>query len=334
MSRMNVLSGGPHLSVQDLGRKGLFASGISVGGAADPLALCEAAALLKCPIVPAIEMAGHGGRFSFDQTTDVALTGASMRATLNGRPLVWGALHRIEAGDVLVIGAAENGVYGYLTPRGGVLTERFFESRSVQASAGIGRALETGDTIPIASGTGALLKLKQPDRFSGGMVRFIEGPQTHLFSDETLARFSATTFTRDTRGNRQGIALASDGAGFSAEGQLSRVSDFITVGDIQMTGDGKPYVLLADCQTIGGYPRIGTVLPADLPKIAQARAGTVLRFERITLEEADRLSFDPAEEARALARTTSPLVRDPQDIADLLGYQLISGMIRGDEEWL
>ena len=70
---------------------------------------------------------------------------------------------------------------------------------------------------------------------------------------------------------------------------MGQVSDFITEGDIQMTGDGTPFVLLADCQTMGGYPRIGTVIPADLSRIAQALPGTKLSFRFIELEEAEAL---------------------------------------------
>lgn len=334
MTQFIIQSGGPHLSLQDFGRLGHFASGISVGGAADPLALCEAAALLGGVKGASLEMAGHGGRFRFDETCDVALTGAPMRASVEGRQLLWGAVHRIEAGALLDIGAVEKGVYGYLTPRGGILSQNILGSRSVQSSAGIGSAIASGDTFPVGGGSGSLVKLRQSDRFSGGLIRFVKGSQSHLFDADTFVRFEETEFKRDQRGNRQGVALASEGRGFTAEGQLSRVSDFITVGDIQMTGDGRPYVLLADCQTIGGYPRIGTVIPADIPKIAQAGVGTPLRFQCVSLAEADALHFQPEKETHSLRKNVEPLVRDPSDITDLLSYQLIGGMIAGDEEWL
>lgn len=334
MTQIIIQSGGPHLSLQDFGRLGHFASGISVGGAADPLALCEAAALLGGALGASLEMAGHGGRFRFDETCDVALTGAPMRASVEGKPLLWGAVHRIEKGAMLEIWATERGVYGYLTPRGGILSDEILGSRSVQSSAGIGSAISGGESFRIGGGTGALVKLRQQDRFSGGLIRFVKGSQSHLFDGATFARFEETGFKRDPRGNRQGVALAFDGIGFAAEGQLSRVSDFITVGDIQMTGDGRPYVLLADCQTIGGYPRIGTVIPADLPKIAQAGIGAPLRFAAISLDGADRLYVPHDKEIQAMKRNIEPLVRDPHEIADLLAYQLIDGMITGDEEWL
>jgi allophanate hydrolase len=98
-----------------------------------------------------------------------------------------------------------------------------------------------------------------------------------------------------------------------------------------LTGDGVPYVLLSECQTMGGYPRIGTVIPQDLPRIAQATPGTALRFTPLGLEEADALWQDEADQLKALRRRVQPLRRDPHDIPDLLSYQLIGGVIRGDE---
>ena len=90
-----------------------------------------------------------------------------------------------------------------------------------------------------------------------------------------------------------------------------------------MTGDGTPYVLLAECQTIGGYPRIGTVLPVDLPKVAQARAGEELRFRFVTVDEAEAAWQSDGDILASLKRSRIPHIRDPQDIADLLAYDLI-----------
>ena len=99
-----------------------------------------------------------------------------------------------------------------------------------------------------------------------------------------------------------------------------------------MTGDGTPYILLAECQTMGGYPRIGTVIPADLPRVAQAAPGQVLRPRAISVEEADALWRSDVDLLRAARARVAPLRRDPHDIPDLLSYQLIGGVIRGDED--
>jgi biotin-dependent carboxylase-like uncharacterized protein len=334
-ARLDVLKTGPGVSVQDLGRPGMAAAGLSRGGAADRLALLEAAALLGLPEpVAGLEMAALGGDFTVTATTRVALSGAPMRAHLDGAPLLWGAAHRVQPGQILSLGAAVAGSYGYLTPAGGIRTPEILGSRAAHLAAGIGAPVRAGDSLPIGADPAAQATptaLSVPDRFGGGTLRFLAGPQTALFGRGTLARFQVTAFRRGPVGNRQGVRLDHDGAGFAAGGSADLVSDLIVAGDIQMTGAGVPYVLLAECQTIGGYPRIGTVLPCELPIVAQAQPGAVLRFRLIGLDEADRLTLPDAATLQALRARVRPLRRDPAGIGDLLGYQLISGVTRGDD---
>ncbi len=335
MSGLEVLEAGPGLSVQDLGRPFHMASGLSQGGAADRLALFEAAALLGLEQVgAAIEMAGLGGRFRFGHTCRFALTGAPMKAALDGTQLVWHASHRAEAGQVLEIGGALAGTYGYLTPAGGLGGAPVLGSRAAHLAVGIGHLLGAGEVLEILDDPAPQappLKLEAEARFAGGPIRMTEGPQSALFAPDTVARFLATTFTRSPIGNRQGVRLEHGGAPFGAE-ISGQASEIILPGDIQMTGDGVPYVLLAECQTTGGYARIGSVIAADLPRIAQAPPGAKLRFEMLSLEEADAIWRPESALIGALRARTRPLVRDPHDIDDLLGYQLISGVTAGDEE--
>ena len=128
-----------------------------------------------------------------------------------------------------------------------------------------------------------------------------------------------------------GVRLLCDGEGFHSEAGLSVLSEVIVPGDIQITGDGSPFVLLGECQTTGGYPRIGSVLPGDLPRVAQARAGDTLRCQFVTLEEAVEIERREATHRQSLRQKLRPLVRDPHDIADLLSYQLVSGVTAGDD---
>jgi allophanate hydrolase len=112
---------------------------------------------------------------------------------------------------------------------------------------------------------------------------------------------------------------------------LSLVSEIVQPGDIQLTGDGAPYVLLAECQTTGGYPRIGTVLPCDLPVVAQAAPGARLRFRFVAIEEALAASPSEREVLERLRREVRPVVRGAEEMADLLSQQLISGVTAGDD---
>ena len=335
MPTLNILKAGPSLTVQDHGRPGWKAQGLSTGGAADPLALLEAAALLGTdPRNAGIEMMGIGGRFQVDEGTRIALTGAMMDAEIDGVPLAHNATTFLPAGATLSIGAAKKGVYGYLSIAGGIATHPVLNSRAAHLTAGIGAGLNAGETLAFGADpdrTRAPQKLPASARLGGGMIRVMQGPQTDFFARESRDAFAATTFTRNPRGNRQGIRLDYGTGDLGVESGLTYVSDLIVPGDIQIAGQGVPFILLAECQTIGGYPRIGSVVPADLPCVAQAAAGTALQFRFVTVEEADQSARTRTDTLRDLTRLCQPAIRDPHDIADLLRYQLISGATRGDD---
>lgn len=335
MSGLKVLSIGPVASVQDQGRPGLLSQGVSQGGAADVLALAEGAALLRqAPDLAALEMGGMGGSFEALSPLRIALTGAPMTASIDGSAVLWNASHMLLPGQILTLGAARSGVYGYLHLGGGIDSAQMLGSRAVHLAAGLGQAVAVGDVLkhgPDArQETG--LGLTPADRFSGGPIRVVESFQSALFDPEIRERFAATTFTRGSRANRMGVEMVSQGPGFAAKGQLNILSEIITPGDIQMTGDGAPFVLLRECQTTGGYPRIGTVLPCDLPRVAQAPNGAALRFQWVTLEDglAAQSRFDA--DLKGLPRRCTPLVRDPHDIPDLLSYQLVGGVISANDD--
>ena len=330
-----ILRAGPGLTVQDHGRSGLLDRGLSVGGAADQRALAEGAALLgQGAQLAALEMAGMGGEFAVTASSRIALTGAPMRATLDGEPLVWNASHAIAPSQRLSIGPATSGVYGYLHFGGGIDLPPQMGARSAHLTAGIGALLADGDRLALGEDTGTLTGLILPveDRFSGGSLRVVPSIQTENFSKADRQRFAQTEFTRDPRGNRMGVRLAFEGAPFQAEDQLGIVSEIIVPGDIQITGDGAPFILLGECQTIGGYPRIATVIPTDLPRVAQAAPGAAFSFEFITRAEGFAAIKAEAEARAALSSRVAPLVRDPRDISDLLSYDFISGVTDGKAE--
>ncbi len=332
---LHINRAGPGLSLQDLGRADLISQGISPGGAADRLAILEAAALLGLQTpASAIEMAGMGAEFHVDAPMRFALTGAPMRAFVDDIPVKWDASHVLAPEQTLRIGSATRGMYGYLTFAGDFLTPQWLSSRSTHLVAGIGGLITSGDVFELGDDPAPhtqALNLPAQDRFAGGDLRVMPGPQTALFSPQTRARFFAAEFTRGPRGNRQGVEVLSPDQPFSSENTKSLISDFIIPGDIQLTGTGLPYVLLAECQTIGGYPRIGTVVPDDLPRIAQCPPGGKLRLIELSLEEAEALYITDAERLAQIYKRTSPLYRNPKDIHDLLSYQLISGATAGDD---
>ncbi len=331
--RLNVIQGGPTLSLQDLGRPGYRGQGLSIAGAMDLTALHEGAALLRqSPDHAAIEMAGSGGVFRTDQDTRIALTGAVMTAQIDGAPLVWNASHLLPAGATLTIGGAKSGSYGYLHLGGGAATDPVMGSRASHLRAEVGTALQSGDVLPVGPDPRAEVNLTLPaePRLQGGTLRCVASMQTASFDQDVLDRFIATTFRRDPRANRMGVRMDHDGAGFTTEGALSIVSEVTLPGDIQLTGDGAPFVLMVECQTTGGYPRIGTVLLCDLPRAAQAPAGAEIRFEFVDMDTAIDTQRRHAEALMALPKKVTPLLRDPADMGDLLSYQLVGGVISAD----
>ncbi len=332
---LKVLRAGPGMTVQDLGRPGYLSFGLSQGGAADRLALHEGAALLgQDPECAALEMAGMGGEFEATDDMRIALTGAPMRASIDGTGVAWNAAHALPKGARLSIGAADAGVYGYLHLGGGIDAPLRLGARSVHLAAGLGAAVAAGDVLEPGTDPKPdrpAMCLSRDARFEGGVVRIVPSLQTSFFHQDDLDRFEATTFTRDARGNRMGVRVVPQGDGFSSDAGLSVLSEVIVPGDVQITGDGTPFVLLSECQTTGGYPRIGAVLSADLPRVAQARPGTALRFAFVTLEEAVSIDARYLAQLKALRQAVVPLVRDPATIRDLLSYQLISGVTAGHD---
>lgn len=333
MAQIHLHSVGPGVTLQDLGRRGYLAQGLSGGGAADRLALMEGAALLMQDAgLAAIEIAGSFLSLEVTLPARIALTGAPMRARCDGQALTWQASHALPAGVRLELSASAGG-YSYLHFGGGVAVEEVLGARSAHLAAGIGRMLDAGDSLPIGpeKSTRVGMALVPLARFDGGALRLVETPQTRLFPKVERERFIATTFRKDTRGNRMGQRLVPEGEGFGLQSGLTILSETIVSGDIQITGDGAPFVLLAECQTTGGYPRIGTVLPSDLPCLVQAPAGAELRFNFVSLDEARALEAAETMRRARLRDGLRPLIRDPHDIADLLAYQLISGVTCGDD---
>jgi len=324
---VEVISAGPGVSVQDLGRRGYLAQGLSAGGAMDKRALYEGAALLQRAPQSAIEMQGFGGIFCASQTVRIALTGAPMQAQIDGKTVAWNASHLLPADARLEVGGVVHGAIGYLHFGAGFDLPSVMGGLSAHFGAEIGVRVQPGMTLPLAEDPGARIGLALPleDRFSGGTLHVVRSMQSHLFGEATLARFAATAFTRDLRANRQGIRLTPDGDGFAAEGGLSVVSEIITPGDIQITGDGAPYILMAESQTTGGYPRLATVLPSDLPRAAQLPVGADVRM--VLLDRAEAIVYERRARAdqAGLTKACRSLVRDPAEMTDLLSYNLTDG---------
>lgn len=289
----------------------------------DSFALAEGNCLLGSE--SALEFAGAGGRFVARQALSVVLTGGGTTCRVNGDARSWRSVIRLEIGDQLDVAACDDGVYGYLHLVGGVQSPRILASCSTHAPSGLGWHPQVGDMLePIDPHRVPIpCALPRPDYLDRRCFRIVDGPQSTLFSEQDRRNLVASRFAVSARRNRVGVGLEHDGACFEARSGRRLVSDAIVPGDIQIAADGRATVLLADGQPTGGYPRIATVISADLPALAQTPSHETIAFERI--------SHDAAEAALLEFRSRLARLAAHVNRASLLDHDLISGVVRGDE---
>ncbi|MFQ6553910.1 biotin-dependent carboxyltransferase family protein [Aestuariibius insulae] len=330
-AHLTLTKAGPGATLQDRGRPSQLAGGVSRGGAVDPLALLEGALLLgQDTDAAAIELATTPITLRTGQhPAIIALSGAPMRTDL-----AWNATHFLPPETELTLQPGRDGIYSYLHIAGGFRTDLVLGSRSIHLKAGIGQPLQAEDRLPYDPKTNAtadlVLNTNRPDQ--NAPIRILSSVQTALFAKEERVRFEATRFTPDPRSTRSALRLSHDTKGFEANGQLDILSEATLPGDIQITGDGTAYVLMPDCQTTGGYPRIAAVIPTDMPRLVQTPPGKPLTFRFVSREEALTLHRTEMARRKTLPKQIGPRLRDPRDIPDLLSYQLISGITAGREE--
>jgi biotin-dependent carboxylase-like uncharacterized protein len=314
MTALVVTRCGPMTSLQDGGRIGWQRYGITTSGAMDRLALATANALVgNAPGAGAIEFALVGGTFTVEGgVVRLALVGASCALTCDGAPVAPATSFRLEPGRMLTVGPAEAGVYAYLAVAGGFALPLALGSLSLHARAGIGglsgRALQAGDRLPLnlsEAAAGPDLSLPPPPLDAQAPIRIVLGPQDDHFTPAGLATFLGETFRVSREADRMGYRLS--GPRIEHARGANIVSDGIVAGSVQVSGSGEPIVMMADRQTTGGYPKIATVVSADLRRLAQRRTGQAVRFRSVTVEEGQRLARELARECAALAARARPL---------------------------
>ena len=288
---MRLLRTGPLATWQDRGRPGYEALGVSESGAADRLAYHLLNRLLENPAdTPAVEILLGGFRAEILAPCTLALAGAECGAALDGRPLRNWSRFRAETGQILELGYAREGQIAYLGVRGGFDAPRIFGSVSVNLREGLGSPLRAGDLLEgsPAAETPMLPATLAPaitPRYDAKelLLRYLPGYQSELFDRE---RFEGARFRVSSRYDKMGYRL--EGAPLLPQ-TTELLSEGICYGAIQITHDGHPIVLLGDRQTIGGYPKIGSVIPPDCWRLVQYGAGTPIRFKAISIERAHRL---------------------------------------------
>ncbi len=325
----------PGASIQDRGRAGFRRFGVTKGGVMDQFALAEGQALLgNGADCAALEMAGRGGEFRSVGRNVIACTGAEMKLSVNGREAAWRQTMALRDGDMLEIGACAEGSYGYLHLPGGIDGPVVLGSRSAHAHAELGWTPKPGERlVPLADRWPKEgLRLPRPAYFTDRIIRIMEGPQSKLFAEQDFRSLRQAEFRVTNARNRVGMRIESSMGPISADLGTVIASDAIVAGDIQIAADGIAAVLLADFQPVGGYPRIATVITADLHKLAQMPVGTAFRMRMADRRQALKELADLRSLIAGLPGRIESAVRDPKDMADLLAYSLIDGVISGDEQ--
>lgn len=321
MSALVVDRCAPGASVQDGGRAGWRRYGVSGAGAMDRLELAVANALAgNAPDTAAVELTLAGARFRVEGgPVLVAAGGPGVTLTVDGRTLAPGV--SALAGETVEVSAIRGGVYGYLAVAGGIALRPEMGSRSFHLRSGIGGAmLAPGMRLPVAGTEGGPLRLDRLPEHPPGPIRFLPGPQDDWFAPEALDLLAGAEWQVDARSDRMGRYLAGPRL---APREGSMVSDGVLPGSIQVPPSGQPIVLMRDCQTTGGYPKLATVISADLDRLAQLPAGA-----RFRLAPVDRAAAVAA--ARQLAQTIAALAPRPaggMDSARLLAANLIGGVV-------
>jgi 5-oxoprolinase (ATP-hydrolysing) subunit C len=290
MSRLVVGSIGPASSVQDGGRPGSQRYGLVPSGAMDRLALAVANVLVgNAAFAAAVEVGPFGASFTArDGAVRVALSGAPRSADIAKRAVAFDTSVTLADGESLTLGFARGGSFSYLAIEGGVRGEPMFGSLAVNARAGLGspypRPLQAGDELKTAEPSGAAERRIDLPAAVNGPIRVVLGPQDDEFGDDMKKLFLDSEWK---------ISATSDRMGYRLEGPVIRhlhghniVSDGTVNGSIQVPGNGSPIVLMLDRGTSGGYPKIATVISADLGRFAQIPAGRGFRFKAIGMAEA------------------------------------------------
>lgn len=311
MAGLRVVRPGMLTTVQDLGRWGHQASGVPVAGPMDAyshrlanrlVANDEQAAALEITLIgPELEAAGD---------VVCAVAGAEFELTAGERPVPHGRAFELASGSHLHFGRRVAGARATLAVRGGIDVPATFGSRSTSLISRMGpfggRPVAAGDLLPVgrllSDGADGLTVYSLVLPQGGARLRAMPGPHDGLFTDATVEEFFSGRFTLTSAANRMGYRL--EGPSLAHAGRPDILSDATPFGSVQVPASGQPILLMADRQTTGGYPRIATVITADLPLAGQLAPGDWVLFTACTRAEA--LDALQRQEGRLAGRLEAP----------------------------
>ena len=295
MSEMFVIKPGMLTTIQDEGRWGFQSRGVPVAGPMDPCSHRLANALVGNPRASAtLEITLVGPEVEFEDERVIAVAGAEFDLTVDDRAARTNAVFVVAAQSRLRFGARRRGARAYLAVAGGIAVAPVLGSRSthlVSAMGGLhGRPLRAGDRVPLGDSSvsrgAARPPLEPPVPLPYGLarVRVIPGPQDDYFAAEAINALQSAPYAIAHNSDRMGFRLTGPALAHARGADI--ISDATPLGVLQVPASGQPILLLADRQTAGGYPKIATVITADLALAGQLGPGDSISFSVCTPAEA------------------------------------------------
>ena len=307
--KIDILRAGFLTSVQDLGRTGSRQFGVSLGGALDQHALRVANLLVgNNESAAGLEVTLGGLRLRFSDARLIAWCGGDFDARFGSTSMPAGHAALIREGEELTMDRAKTGCRAWIAISGGIDVPLVLGSHSTDLRANFGglngRALHDADEVPLGINSERarilmdklraekIARWKPTHDWSSParrepILRFVRGSNSDRFDDATIQRFTDETFTVSPDSDRMGARF--EGPELKRNDDVDLVSEAVAPGTIQVPPGGKPILLLGDCQTIGGYPKIAHVITVDLPIAAQLRPGDQVRFREVSLAGAHQL---------------------------------------------
>lgn len=283
-------------TVQDAGRRAWQAFGVPLSGPMDAFALRAANMLVdNTPTAAALEIGITSAELYFHADSLVAVCGAGFRLFVNNRSLpLWMSIY-VRTGSFLRIEKAGDGNWAVLAVHGGIQTPPLLGSRATTLRTTLGtepaRSLTPGNLLAIGPsrtflpGLSARKLTQVPAYKPNPTIRIIPGPQRNWFTPEALKVFSASIYSISATSDRSGYRLNGPALTRAKSGEM--ISEGMARGCIQIPADGQPIIMQADCPTMGGYPKIASVISADQPLLAQTPfASGQIRFVETDIETA------------------------------------------------
>jgi len=303
MGLIQIVKPGMLTTIQDNGRWGFQSRGVPVAGPMDPYSHRLANALVGNTVDAAtLEITLLGPELEFDDDRVVAAAGAEFELALDGKPVDADAPFVVRAGSRLQFGRRVHGARSYVAVSGGIATPSVLGSRATHLVSGMGglggRALKAGDRLPLGSSrsNSAAQRISRIDSSSRAIVlpnrvdgsptrlRVLAGPQVEYFSPDALDRLQSAPYVISGKSDRMGFRL--DGPALRHSRGADIISDATPLGVLQVPASGQPILLMADRQTTGGYPKIATVITADLAVAGQLGPGDQIVFSVCSLRDA------------------------------------------------